>query len=95
MMNKLMLVTAAAGLFGCTQDTKNIERKLDQIIQKLDKMPAGGGGGGNAVAGAAGAQRPQRAEPDRMKTYAVPIDGDPFVGPADAKVTLVEAYDYG
>ena len=94
MMNKLILVTAAASLFGCQQDTKNIERKLDQIIQKLDKMPAGGGAGG-AVAGAPGAARPQRAEPDRMKTYAVPIDGDPFVGPADAKVTLVEAYDYG
>ncbi len=86
-MNKLVIVTAAIGLAGCQQDTKNLERKLDQILAKLDKMPAGG-------AGAAGAQRPQRPEPDRAKTYAVPIDGDAFVGPADAKITLVEAYDY-
>ena len=88
-MTKTVLLTAAvAGLVGCQQDTRSIERKLDQIIAKLDKMPAGG-------AGAAGAQRPQRPEPDRAKTYAVPIAGDPFVGPADAKVTLIEAYDYG
>ena len=91
MKNTLVMVAAAASLLGCQQDTKNVERKLDQILAKLDK----GGAPGGAAAGAAGAQRPQRAEPDRMKTYAVPIDGDPFVGPADAKITLVEAYDYG
>jgi protein-disulfide isomerase len=44
-------------------------------------------------AGAAAA-RPPRPEPDRAKTYAVPIEGDPFDGPADAKVTIVKAYDY-
>ncbi len=86
MLNKFVLLTAAVGLAGCQQDTKNLERKLDLIIQKLDKMPAGGAGA---------AQRPQRPEPDRSKTYAVSVEGDAFVGPADAKVTLVEAYDYG
>ena len=91
-MNKLAPLIAVAGLVSCQQDTKNIERKLDLIIQKLDKMPAGGGGAGAA---GAQAQRPSRPEPDRAKTYAVPIDGDPFVGPADAKITLIEAYDYG
>jgi len=86
-MKKFVLLGAAVALAGCQQDTKNLERKLDLIIAKLDKMPAGGGG--------AAAARPQRPEPDRAKTYAVPIDGDAFVGPADAKITLVEAYDYG
>ena len=32
--------------------------------------------------------------PDRNKRHVVPIDGDPFQGPADAKVTIVKAYDY-
>lgn len=88
-MTKFVLLTAALAMAGCQQDTKNLERKLDLIIAKLDKMPAGGG------AGAAANPRAQRPEPDRAKTYAVPIDGDAFVGPADAKITLVEAYDYG
>ena len=54
---------------------------MDQLLAR----PAGQG---------AAPQRPQRAEPDRAKTYAMPIEGDPFEGPADAKVTLVKAYDY-
>jgi protein-disulfide isomerase len=92
-MNKLAtyLVAGATCLVAgtsCQQDNKAIEKKLDQIIQKLDKMPAGAG-----AAGAQG-QRPQRPEPDRAKTYAVLVDGDAFDGPADAKVTLVKAYDY-
>lgn len=33
-------------------------------------------------------------EPDPSAVYAVPIDGDPFVGPQNAKVTVVEAWDY-
>lgn len=84
-MKKLALIASLIAAAGCQQDNKNIEKKLDQIIQKLEKMPAGGGGA---------PQRPQRPEPDRSKTYSVPIDGDMFDGPADAKVTLVKAYDY-
>jgi protein-disulfide isomerase len=38
--------------------------------------------------------QPTRREPDRAKTYAVPVDGYPSDGPADAKVTLVIAHDY-
>jgi len=43
---------------------------------------------------AVSARAPARAEPDRAKTYAMPVDGDATEGPADAKVTLVKAYDY-
>ncbi len=85
-MKMFVVVAAVLGVAGCQQDTKNLERKLDLIIAKLDKVPAGGD---------PKAPRPQRPEPDRAKTYAVPIDGDAYVGPADAKVTLVEAFDYG
>ncbi|HEY0191227.1 MAG TPA: thioredoxin domain-containing protein [Kofleriaceae bacterium] len=68
-------------------DTKILEKKIDDLSKKIDNLAARGGAG-------AVAPRPQRAEPDRAKTYAVPVDGDPTDGPADAKVTLVKAYDY-
>jgi protein-disulfide isomerase len=84
------LMTATA----CQQENKNIERKLDQILQKLDRMPAGGGGAAGAVGGAKGERQRRPNEPDPAKTYAVPIENDPFDGPADAKVTIVKAYDY-
>lgn len=33
-------------------------------------------------------------EPDGSATYSVPVDGDPFEGPADAKVTVVKAFEF-
>lgn len=35
-----------------------------------------------------------RPEPDPALTYAIPVDGYPGDGPADAKVTMVVAHDY-
>ncbi|MGE5181499.1 MAG: DsbA family protein [Acidobacteriota bacterium] len=88
-MKKMVALLAVLAMGACQQDNKNIERKLDELNKKIDLLAAQGG-----RAGAAMPQRPQRAEPDRAKTYAVPIDGDPTEGPADAKVTIVKAYDY-
>src|SRR5256885_11183287 len=85
-MKKLMVLVA---LVACQSDTKNLEHKVDELNKKLDTLIAQGG-----RPGAAQPQRPSRPEPDRAKTYAVPVDGDPFDGPADAKVTVVKAYDY-
>lgn len=87
----LSLVSAAA----CQQDTKNLEKKIDDLAKSqqamMDMIKSGKFGG----AGAAAAQQPQRRpEPDRAKTYSVPVDGDASEGPATAKVTLVKAYDY-
>jgi protein-disulfide isomerase len=91
---KLALLAIGAALAACQPDTKNLEKKIDDLSksqQKMMELLAKGGG-----PGAAQQQRPpqQRQEPDRAKTYAVPVDGDGFDGPADAKVTLVKAYDY-
>jgi protein-disulfide isomerase len=92
-MNKLALLLAAicVSATACQSDTKALEAKVDQINKKLDDLIKSGG----ARPGAAAApQRAPRPEPDRAKTYSMPVDGDPFDGPADAKVTLVKAYDY-
>ncbi|MBS1119413.1 MAG: oxidoreductase [Deltaproteobacteria bacterium] len=89
-MKKLVLL-ALVMTTACQNDTRSLERRLDEMNKKLDKIAASGGGGGGA---GAAAPRPQRPEPDRQKTYSVPVEGDPFDGPAAAKVTLVKAYDY-
>lgn len=88
-MKKLLLLGVVI-MAACQADNRNLERKVDDMSKKLDdlaKQIARGGVGAQAP-------RPARAEPDRAKTYAVAIDGDPVDGPADAKVTIVKAYDY-
>jgi len=87
-MKSLVLLLAALSVGACQNDTKNLNDKIDKL-EKLIIANCGQGGGRGA-----GNQRPQRPEPDRAKTYAVPIEGDPVIGRADAKVTLVEAFDY-
>ncbi len=90
-MNKLVFIALSLTLAACQQDTKNLERKIDDLTknqQKMMEMLAKGGGGAGAN------QRPARQEPDRAKTYSVPVDNDAFEGPADAKITVVKAYDY-
>jgi hypothetical protein len=88
---KALILLLGASLAACQADTTKINERLDKMDKKLDAILAGGGGRAGA---AAGQQRPARPEPDRAKTYAVSIDGDPFVGPPDAKITIVKAIDY-
>jgi protein-disulfide isomerase len=84
-----LLLLASLSLLACQADTRHLNDRMERIEKKLDQVIAQGG-----RPGVAPQQRPQRIEPDRAKTYAVPIDGDPFDGPADAKVTIVKAYEY-
>lgn len=88
-MKKLVLLSLVLGAAACQSENRNLERKLDEINKKLDAIAS-------ARPGAVAAAQPQRQrpEPDRNKVYAVPVDGDPFDGPADAKITVVKAYDY-
>jgi protein-disulfide isomerase len=89
-MNKLVLLGVVV-VAACQADNRNLERKLDEMskdIRDIKQQVARGGAGGQAP------RAPARAEPDRAKTYSMPVDGDAFDGPADAKVTLVKAYDY-
>ncbi len=64
-------------------EVSQLEQKLDALMaaqQKLINTPP--------------PPRPSRPSPDRAKSYAIAIDGDPFIGPGDAKVTMVLFYDY-
>jgi protein-disulfide isomerase len=88
-MKALVLVLSAA-LVACQADTTKLNEKIDKMDKKLDALIAQGGRPGAAPA----AQRPSRPEPDRSKTYAVPIANNFFDGPADAKITVVKAYEY-
>ena len=85
----LALAVPAAGCQRDTGDNKDltarldrIEKQLTDINQRLQRAPAGGAG------------RPERKRHDPAVTYAVPVEGSPFQGPADAPVTIVEAFEY-
>ena len=88
----------AIGLVGCQKADDAVVKKLDEISKKLDKLDdiekklAAGGG---ARPGAARPQPGQQAgSPDPGKVYSVPIAGSPFVGAKDAKITIVEAFEF-
>ena len=96
MKNFSLLIVAALslGAGACQQDNKNVERKLDELtkaVAALDQKVSGI----QAGAGRAGAQQQprRRPEPDPADVYAVPIDGDPVIGPNDALVTIVKGYE--
>ncbi|MBP8805345.1 MAG: thioredoxin domain-containing protein [Kofleriaceae bacterium] len=99
-MRKVLLsFTAAALLVGCQQDDKkpaataapggstgsvptDVEGRLARLEKKLDKITGF-------------LKQAVPPELDTNQTYAVPVEpGDPVIGPADAKVTIVEAYEF-
>jgi len=89
----LFLSTLCLLLPGCTleRDDSKIADKLDQIIKKQDEIIGKLDRGGARGAGGARAQRPRAAS---TEVYAVPIEGAPWVGNKDAKVTIVEAFEF-
>jgi protein-disulfide isomerase len=80
----------------CRADTRNLERKVDDLgtavaalDRKMDALQAA-----VATRPAPAPRRPPRVEPDPRDVYAVPVDGAAAVGPADALVTIVKGYEY-
>jgi protein-disulfide isomerase len=61
-----------------------IEKDIKEVKQLVQRMPAGSGGRGGG----------ERKRHDPALTYAIPIEGSPSRGPADAPVTVVEAYEF-
>jgi protein-disulfide isomerase len=72
------------------------DKKLDAVLARLDGLDKKMDTMSQRMAGAQPARAPQRPQLDPNTVYAVPVaDGDPYVGPKHAKVTIVEAYEYG
>jgi protein-disulfide isomerase len=101
-MKKLSLIVSALvlsiGAAGCQQDTKNTDRKLDELakaVAALDaKVTAMGGAGAGRPGQQPGQQRQQPPKPDPKDVFSVPVDRDPSDGPVDALVTIVKGYEY-
>jgi protein-disulfide isomerase len=86
---------AAVGLAGCTRDDTAVKEKLDQIDKRLEgietAIKAGGGRGAPAAAGQPGQQRPR---PNPQEIYAVAIGDAPMKGNPNAKVTIIDAFEF-
>lgn len=93
-MGFLLLSTLSLLLPGCQRDDSKVAEKLDQVIKKQEQiislLEKGGGPPGRGAAG----QRPSRPRPASTEVYAVPIEGAAWVGNKDAKVTIVEAFEF-
>ena len=89
-MVKFSVLAVSLLVASCSADTKDLERKIDALSNRINVIEARVGTGARAQQ----AQRPRRPEPDPKDVYAVSIDGLPSRGPADAPVTIVEGYEY-
>ena len=90
-----LLLLSAVTVFGCQKpDDKPLRKEIEalkkgqkDILAKLDKVATGRPGANRP-------QRPQRPRPQPNSVYSVNIDGSPFKGAKDAKVTIVEAFEF-
>jgi len=106
----ILVTGVAVGLFGwaCQREDHTLAERLNQIDQKLKdidaKLASGGGAvGGARAAGARADARPnkgarqapqQRKGPDPSLIYSVDISGAAYEGVKDAKVTIVDAFEF-
>ncbi len=86
---------AVAAVGACAKDDSSIGKKLDDIDKRLAGIESKLEKGVPARAGAArGQARPRPQRPDPNKVYSVPIAGAPFKGVENAKITIVEAFEF-
>lgn len=88
-----LLIASGAVAFGCQRDDTAIKEELADIKTDLADIKETLKSG-NGRAAAARPQRPQRPRPKPNEVYAAPIAGAPYEGPKDAKVTIVEAFEF-
>jgi len=89
-----LFLLSAVAVFGCQRDDAPLRKEIadlkagqDKILLALKNMPA-------ARPAANRPQRPARPRPDAKAVYSVNINGAPYKGAKDAKVTIVEAFDF-
>jgi hypothetical protein len=95
-MFRVATVVATASsmlLLGCTRDDNSIKERLDKIDNRLAGIEARLGRGGAPGAAAQQANRAPQG-PDPREVYAVDIEGAAFEGAENAKVTVVEAFEF-
>jgi protein-disulfide isomerase len=100
-MSRVVLAAALTfGAAGCQKADDAVVTKLDEISKKLDKLDtieeklAGGGAPGAARPQAPQPRGPQPGSPDPGAVYSVPIEGAPYAGPKNAKVTIVKGFEF-
>lgn len=98
----MFLSMLGLALPGCSrEESGQIGEKMDMMIKKqeetnqlLREMGKGGGmRAGGAPGARGGADGGERKRPEPTETYAVNNVG-PSIGPKDAKVTIVEAFEF-
>ena len=90
-----LFVLSSLAVMGCQRDNdvplrKEVEalkQGQKDILAAIAKRPAPG-------PGAARPARPPRPRPNPSAVYSVNIKGAPFKGAKDAKVTIVEAFEF-
>lgn len=91
----LLSLFALLPLSACTRDDTQYSKQIADNTRKLDEILKNQHDIMNMLrSGARGGGRPQPRRPDPKDVFAVPIAGSPWIGTKDAKVTLVEAFDF-
>ena len=94
-----LVSVAIAGLGACQKDELDAREKVAAIEKKLDGIEQALSKGARPTAGRPGERGPQaNAErppgPNPEEVYSVAIDGAPFEGAENAKVTIVEGFEF-
>ncbi len=96
-MMKIQLVLSAVAVFAVAcggSQTKRVEPPNDKRVDELSKRVDGIDKRLEKIETLLSDLLQEEREPDPNQVYAVPIEGDPFAGAENAKVTLVEAFEF-
>jgi protein-disulfide isomerase len=99
MLKKCLLVAAGLGItvvggIACQKGDPALTDKMDKLQATMDRIAKRVDQIGTGAAAPSRPQPPARPGPDPSAVYSVAIGEAPVRGPANAKVTIVEAADF-